>query len=270
MSRKPEPCLRRAVVRVPSVIAQKFGIFDHIEDIPGTPTSQLFQDRLTLVKMADEAGFHGYHLAEHHGSELCMAPGQELFIAAGSQITEQIRLGPMVKLLPMHHPIRIIEDMCVLDNLTGRPPRVRRRPRRRPDRALLVQPGLVGVPGPLHRCARDHRAGARDRGDLEREQPLLRLSDDADVDEAAPGRIPFWYPGSPVTAGPPRDEPDVAREDQRGGLRAVPQDVGRPQGRRPALRRPGLRAARRLQHAASDSAHRGPRHATSPGAEWRA
>ncbi len=45
------------------MIAKKFGIFDHIEDIPGTPTSQLFEDRLTLIRMADEAGFAGYHLA---------------------------------------------------------------------------------------------------------------------------------------------------------------------------------------------------------------
>ena len=48
-----------------------------------------------------------------------MAPGQELFIAAASQMTEQIRMGPMVKLLPMHHPVRVIEDMCMLDQLTG-------------------------------------------------------------------------------------------------------------------------------------------------------
>ena len=75
------------------MIAKKFGIFDHIEDIPGTPTSRLFKDRLTLINMADEAGFAGYHLAEHHGSDLCMAPGQELFIAAASQVTRDIRLG---------------------------------------------------------------------------------------------------------------------------------------------------------------------------------
>ena len=43
------------------MFATKFGIFDHIEDIPGTPTSRLFQDRLTLIKMGDEAGFAGYH-----------------------------------------------------------------------------------------------------------------------------------------------------------------------------------------------------------------
>ena len=47
-----------------------------------------------------------------------MAPSQELFIAAASQVTHQIRLGPMVKLLPMHDPVGIIEDMCVLDQLT--------------------------------------------------------------------------------------------------------------------------------------------------------
>jgi alkanesulfonate monooxygenase SsuD/methylene tetrahydromethanopterin reductase-like flavin-dependent oxidoreductase (luciferase family) len=96
-----------------------FGVFDHIEDIPGTDTHRLLQDRLELVRFADEAGFAGFHLAEHHGSELCMAPNQEIFIAAASQITKRIRLGPMVKLLPLHHPVRIIEDMCVLDQLTG-------------------------------------------------------------------------------------------------------------------------------------------------------
>jgi alkanesulfonate monooxygenase SsuD/methylene tetrahydromethanopterin reductase-like flavin-dependent oxidoreductase (luciferase family) len=100
------------------VTTPKFAIFDHIEDIPGTPTSQLFKDRLALIKTADEAGFTGYHLAEHHGGELCMAPDQDLFIAGASQVTEQIRLGPTVKLLPMHNPARIIEDMCVLDQLT--------------------------------------------------------------------------------------------------------------------------------------------------------
>jgi alkanesulfonate monooxygenase SsuD/methylene tetrahydromethanopterin reductase-like flavin-dependent oxidoreductase (luciferase family) len=101
------------------VATPTFGIFDHIEDIPGTPTRRLLQDRLDLIKMADAGGFAGYYLAEHHGSDLCMAPNQEVFIAAASQVTKNIRLGPMVKLLPLHHPIQIIEDLCVADQLTG-------------------------------------------------------------------------------------------------------------------------------------------------------
>jgi hypothetical protein len=46
-------------------------------------------------------------------------PNQELFIAAASQITECIRMGPMVKLLTLHHPVSLIEDLCVADNLTN-------------------------------------------------------------------------------------------------------------------------------------------------------
>lgn len=96
-----------------------FGLFDHIEGIPGTSTAQLYRDRLDLIRMADQAGFAGFHLAEHHGTDLCMAPNQEVFLAAASQITRSIRLGPMVKLLPLHHPVRVVEDLCVLDNLTN-------------------------------------------------------------------------------------------------------------------------------------------------------
>ncbi len=183
------------------MIAKKFGIFDHIEGIPGTPTSQLFQDRLTLIKMADEAGFAGYHLAEHHGSDLCMAPSQELFIAAASQVTTEIRLGPMVKLLPMHHPVRIIEDMCVLDHLTGG--------------RLEFGVGRGAVPIEHYWFSQDWWE-SRDRfndvlgivrnalatGEISSENstffdfPTMPMST-----KPLQERIPFWYPGSPQTAG---------------------------------------------------------------------
>ena len=80
-----------------------FGIFDHIEGEPGTSVAEVLKGRVELIRMVEEAGFAGYHLAEHHGSELCPAPNQELFMAAASQITDRIRMGPMVKLLPLRH-----------------------------------------------------------------------------------------------------------------------------------------------------------------------
>ena len=85
-----------------------FGIFDHIEAIPGTSTQQILRDRLDIIKKADDAGFSGYYFAEHHGTDLCLVPNQDLIIAAASQITSTIRMGPMVKLLPLHHPVRMI------------------------------------------------------------------------------------------------------------------------------------------------------------------
>jgi alkanesulfonate monooxygenase SsuD/methylene tetrahydromethanopterin reductase-like flavin-dependent oxidoreductase (luciferase family) len=130
------------------------------------------------IKLADEAGFAGFHLAEHHGSDLCMAPNQEVFIAAASQVTKNIRLGPMVKLLPLHHPVQIIEDMCVVDQLTGGRLDFGVGRGRGADRALLVRQHLAGVEAALRGHARHHLRRVRDRRDQQREQRVLRLPDD--------------------------------------------------------------------------------------------
>ena len=191
-----------------------FGIFDHIEDIPGTPTQQLFRDRLELIRLADEAGFESFHLAEHHGSGLCLAPNQELFIAAASQVTTRIRLGPMVKLLPFHHPVRILEDMCVADQLTGGRLDFGVGQRRSPDRARLVRQRLAGAEGALRGHAPDHLPRACHRRDLERGQRLPRLPDRTARDDARPGSDPLLVSGQPGDGGPVRHEPDVARPDR--------------------------------------------------------
>ena len=97
----------------------RFGIFDHQERRSDVPLDQQYEERLELVAEADRLGFYAYHLAEHHSSPLCMAPSQSLFLAAAAQRTERILLGALVYLLPMYHPLRLIEEICMLDNLTG-------------------------------------------------------------------------------------------------------------------------------------------------------
>jgi alkanesulfonate monooxygenase SsuD/methylene tetrahydromethanopterin reductase-like flavin-dependent oxidoreductase (luciferase family) len=183
------------------VATPTFGIFDHIEDIPGTPTHRLFQDRLDLIRIADEAGFAGYHLAEHHGSDLCMAPNQEVFIAAASQVTTKIRLGPMVKLLPLHHPVQLIEDMCVVDQLTGG----------RLDYGVgrgvaPIEHYWFGNTWPESKQRFEDTLGiicdAFATGEISSANsayynfPTVPLST-----KPVQNPIPCWYPGSPVTAG---------------------------------------------------------------------
>ena len=48
-------------------MAVEFGIFDHIEAREGTSTKELYEDRIAFLKRAEEGGFYGFHLAEHHG-----------------------------------------------------------------------------------------------------------------------------------------------------------------------------------------------------------
>src|SRR6201997_3115879 len=95
-----------------------FGVFDWIDR--GTqPLSQLYEDRLQLLAAADEAGFFCYHLAEHHATPLGMAPSPALFLTAATQRTRRIRLGPLVYLLPLYDPLRLIEEVAMLDQLSG-------------------------------------------------------------------------------------------------------------------------------------------------------
>ena len=44
----------------------QFGIFDHIEPVPGLSLQQIYRERLLQLERYDAAGFYAYHLAEHH------------------------------------------------------------------------------------------------------------------------------------------------------------------------------------------------------------
>ena len=63
----------------------RFGIFDWLDDA-GRPTADLYEDRLRMVERADQGPFWGYHLAEHHGTPLGLAPSPNLFLAAAAQL----------------------------------------------------------------------------------------------------------------------------------------------------------------------------------------
>ncbi len=95
----------------------KFGVFDHM-DSNGQALSQQYRERLELVAAYDEAGLYAYHLAEHHGTPLGMACAPSVFLAAVSQRTRRLRFGPLVYTLSLYHPLRLLEEICMLDQLS--------------------------------------------------------------------------------------------------------------------------------------------------------
>src|SRR5262252_2016002 len=99
-------------------MALQFGIFDHIEPVPGLDFEHIYAQRLIQIERLDTAGFYAYHLAEHHTPAVhSLAPSQNVFLAAASQRTQRLRLAPCVYVLPLHHPLRLIEEVCMLDHL---------------------------------------------------------------------------------------------------------------------------------------------------------
>jgi alkanesulfonate monooxygenase SsuD/methylene tetrahydromethanopterin reductase-like flavin-dependent oxidoreductase (luciferase family) len=96
----------------------EFGVFDHMDRGPGS-LSELYESRLRLVEEYDRAGFYGYHVAEHHSTPLGIAPSPSVFLSAVAQRTKRLRFGPLVYLLPLYHPLRLIDEICMLDQMSG-------------------------------------------------------------------------------------------------------------------------------------------------------
>ena len=83
----------------------QFGIFDHL-DRSRSSLADYYEERLSIVEAFDRAGFHAYHLAEHHATPLGMAPSPSVFLSAVAQRTKRLRFGPLIYALPLYHPLQ--------------------------------------------------------------------------------------------------------------------------------------------------------------------
>jgi alkanesulfonate monooxygenase SsuD/methylene tetrahydromethanopterin reductase-like flavin-dependent oxidoreductase (luciferase family) len=95
----------------------KFGVFDHL-DRNDLSLHEFYEQRLQIVEAYDRGGFYSYHTAEHHATPLGLAASPSVFLAAVAERTHRLRFGPLVYTLPLHHPLRVVEEICMLDQLS--------------------------------------------------------------------------------------------------------------------------------------------------------
>jgi len=95
----------------------KIGLFDHVEH-GERPLATLFDERLRFAEAADAAGIYCLHVAEHHATPLNMVPVPGVYLGAVARATRRMRLGPLVYLLPLYSPLRLIEEISMLDHLS--------------------------------------------------------------------------------------------------------------------------------------------------------
>jgi alkanesulfonate monooxygenase SsuD/methylene tetrahydromethanopterin reductase-like flavin-dependent oxidoreductase (luciferase family) len=78
----------------------------------------LFARYLDLWARDEALGFHGLFFSEHHfGRSYSASPN--LLIAVIASRTKKLRLGVMGVVLPYYHPARVVEEIGMLDHLTG-------------------------------------------------------------------------------------------------------------------------------------------------------
>ena len=85
----------------------------------GPPAEALYAAALDMADYADRHGFHGVMLSEHHGSDDGYLPSPMTLMAAIAGRTQSLRLAFRALVAPLHDPLRLAEDLAVLDQISG-------------------------------------------------------------------------------------------------------------------------------------------------------
>lgn len=95
----------------------RFAIFDYVE-LGDLPIGRVYDERFDFVRAAEAAGFYGYYVSEHHFTPQSTTPSPSVYLAALARETKTIRLGALLYLLPLYHPLRFVQELCMLDHLS--------------------------------------------------------------------------------------------------------------------------------------------------------
>ncbi|MGB3865136.1 MAG: LLM class flavin-dependent oxidoreductase [Xanthobacteraceae bacterium] len=80
---------------------------------------EVYANNLRLADLAEPLGFQSIWTPEHHFTDYTMCPNPAQFLTYMAGRTRTVRLGTMVMVLPWHHPVRVAEELSVLDHVSG-------------------------------------------------------------------------------------------------------------------------------------------------------
>ena len=80
---------------------------------------RVIAESVAEAKLCDELGVEVLWLAEHHFDGNCAYVDPVTFAAAVLSATKRIKVGFAVAQVSLHHPMRLAEQMSLLDNLSG-------------------------------------------------------------------------------------------------------------------------------------------------------
>ena len=96
----------------------KFSNFLFPASMDPAKDQQIIQETLREAQLCDELGMEMLWLAEHHFDGICAYVDPVTFAAALAASTRQIHIGFAVAQMSLHHPIRMAEQMALIDNIS--------------------------------------------------------------------------------------------------------------------------------------------------------
>lgn len=85
---------------------------------PGERPEGVLRATVDLVRLAEDLGFDAAWFAEHHFSSFGMCASPLMMAMHCAAVTRRIKLGPAVLVLPLYQPLRMLEEIGMLDALS--------------------------------------------------------------------------------------------------------------------------------------------------------
>ena len=83
------------------------------------PLSSIYALALDRIAIMDAAGYDAVWLAEHHFSGFSVCPSVHMMGVMAAARTKQLRIGTGVSIAPFYNPLRLAEEVALLDVLSG-------------------------------------------------------------------------------------------------------------------------------------------------------
>ena len=127
----------------------KFGLLfsQQVPPNSGLAWHEPYADMLKCLPIAEDLGYESAFQVSHHAQKDGLCPGPLIACAGAAAVTKRMRIGTGVLLVPLYAPLKLAEDVAVLDNLSG-------------GRFVFgVAPGYVAKEFEAHGIAREERVG---------------------------------------------------------------------------------------------------------------
>jgi alkanesulfonate monooxygenase SsuD/methylene tetrahydromethanopterin reductase-like flavin-dependent oxidoreductase (luciferase family) len=83
------------------------------------PLNSVYETALERFTIMDQTGYDAVWLAEHHFSSFSVCPSVHMMGTMAAARTKRLRIGTAVSLAPFYNPLRLAEEVALLDVLSG-------------------------------------------------------------------------------------------------------------------------------------------------------
>jgi alkanesulfonate monooxygenase SsuD/methylene tetrahydromethanopterin reductase-like flavin-dependent oxidoreductase (luciferase family) len=101
-----------------AIMELEFGIFDTFPEAAAADLTAHYEQHVADAAMCEGLGYRYYFFIEHQNARFPVITSPAVYLGAVAAATRTLRMGAMVFQLPMHHPIRLAQDVAMVDHLS--------------------------------------------------------------------------------------------------------------------------------------------------------